>query len=952
VEAADDDQEDTNENMDGAEEAAQSQPSLQLDVGEAQGFIAFFKNMPEPASRTIRFFYRKKEGEFYSCHGEDAVYIAQECFHTMSVLKHIGKNNELPAVAVSPSNFNSFVVQLLTERQYRVEVWADVKGGKNGWTIIRQGSPGNLEEFEEIVFDTCGETQETPTVVCVQIVSDGAGWRVGLAYCDNTLKIIGVCEFLDGDQLTNLEAALVRLGTKECVAAEDKMRSPVEGKKLREIFDRCDVVLTERKSRDFSTKDINQDLNRLLGPESCKLINMEDENALSSAACLIRYLDLLSDESLHGKFKLQELKLDRYMKLDKAAVRALNLLPQAQDGNRNMSVYTLLNKCKTHIGSRLLLRWIKQPLLDPQEIETRLDLVETFVNDVQLRQSMQEIYLRHVPDLARLARKFQKQSKATLMDAWRLYQFVQQIPSMRQALEDCETSKGSLMKEKMVDPLKSLEDDFKQYERLVEQSLDLEGIDNHEYRINPNYSPDLQRLAERKEELRRDIESERKKAANKLGLGEEKVKLERNKDKIYIFRITRKDEKVLRGKCGSFSVLETRKDGVKFTSTGLRPLSERYKEADDSYSEIQTSLVEKVVEVISTYAPAVESLSEVIAEIDVLVSLAHVASNAPTQYVRPLLSPAGQGDLILKESRHPCVEVMDDVSFIPNDIELLRSSSRLQIITGPNMGGKSTYIRQAGVIVLMAQIGSFVPCSSAEISICHSIHARIGAGDNQLKGVSTFMQEMLDTSSILSSATDKSLIIIDELGRGTSTYDGFGLAWAIAEHIASSIRAPCLFATHFHELTELEGKAEAVTNRHVTAHVADGKLTMLYQVRKGACDQSFGIHVAELAKFPEHVVEMARQKAEQLEMFGNASSSNEDAVGEPASKKRKTDEAAGEQGDHEEGSRLILQFLKDFSALPFDSLAPSEACLRVRQMRDEMASKGNKFVESLLLQPA
>ncbi|PFH50486.1 hypothetical protein AMATHDRAFT_75571 [Amanita thiersii Skay4041] len=874
------------------------------------GFIAFFSKLPSksPETGTLRLFHRTGTDPFYAAYGPDALYAAQAVYHTNSVIKYLGAGGRtagLPSVTLKVTVAQMLLREALTTKQLRVEIWVPEPGqGKkcSKFRLDKEASPGNLQPVEDLLFAN-SNLLSSPVVMSIKLATvpklTGGKARmkaVGVAFADTSVRELGVADFVDNDMYSNVESLVIQLCVKEVIVATGTISGNTERdldlQNLRAVLERCGVVITERKPSDFNARNISEDLSRLLNPaylttttsdSALSIPQLALPNAPSALAALISYLALLSDHSNFENHVLRTHDLTQYMRLDASALRALNLTETPGNlgvSTRNTTLLGLLNKCKTAQGTRMLGMWLRQPLVNLHEICKRQILVEVFVEDSASRSILQDEYMKVMPDMHRLAKRFRR-SVASLEDVVRVYQVVLKLPGLIEALGDVQTGSGeatTLLEETYLKSLREYLSNLEKYSEMVEQTLDLEELDNHNYVIKPDYDPKLRELAKKLSQVYkehgavgRDLEMELDK----------KLHLENNQVYGYCFRLTKNDAKSLTKK---YIELSTNKSGVFFTTKTLKSLAEDYKELSQTYVRTQTVLVKEVVNIAATYTPVLESLDNVVAHLDVILSFAHVSSSAPEPYVKPRISEKaddsvhasqGHGSLVLRDGRHPCLEVQEGINFIPNDVEMIKNKSEFQIITGPNMGGKSTYIRQVGVIALMAQVGCFVPCSEAELPIFDSILCRVGAGDSQLKGVSTFMAEMLETATILRTASKDSLIIIDELGRGTSTYDGFGLAWAISEHIASQIHAFCLFATHFHELTGLDQQLPHVKNLHVVAHVTPSvenlqgrDITLLYKVESGISDQSFGIHVAELANFPDSVVRLAKRKADELEDFG------------------------------------------------------------------------------------
>ncbi|KAL5384219.1 MutS-like protein [Paraphaeosphaeria minitans] len=875
-----------------------SRPELKEE--DESSFCKFFRNLPQKDD-TIRIFDR---GDYYSSHGEDAKFIANHVYRTTAVIRKLGREPGLESVTMTVTVFRNFLRESLFRLGKRIEIWQT--SGRMTWKVAKQASPGNLQDIEE---ELGGQVENAPMMLAVKVSSKaGESRNVGVCFADASVRELGVTEFLDNDLYSNFESLLIQLGVKECLIQVDNTKKDVDLSKLRTIADNCGCAVAERGAADFGTKDIDQDLPRLLKDERAlgTLPQTDLKLAMGAAAALIKHLGVMADCSNFGQYQLYQHDLSQYMRLDSAALKALNLMPGPRDGTKTMSLYGLLNHCKTPTGSRLLAQWLKQPLMNIDDIERRQQLVEAFANDTELRQTMQEEHLRSIPDLYRLAKKFQRKV-ANLEDVVRAYQVVIRLPGFIQAFE-------SVMDDQYRDPLdaeyteklRGFDASFAKLQEMVETTVDLDALDNHEFIIKSEFDEGLGAIRKRLDRLKREMNDEHASVGRDLNQDtEKKLFLENHRVHGWCFRLTRTEAGCIRGK-KQYQECSTQKNGVYFTTSSLQAKRRDFDQLSETYNRTQSGLVNEVVTVASSYIPVVEKLAAVLAHLDVIVAFAHVSVHAPTSYTRPRMHPRGTGNTILKEARHPCLEMQDDVSFITNDVRLVRGSSEFCIITGPNMGGKSTYIRQIGVIALMAQLGCFVPASEAELTIFDCILARVGASDSQIKGVSTFMAEMLETANILKSATKESLIIIDELGRGTSTYDGFGLAWAISEYIVNEIGAFALFATHFHELTALVKTYPQVQNLHVVAHISEGtedsgsgvqqkrEVTLLYKVDEGVCDQSFGIHVAELVRFPQKVINMAKRKADELEDF---SGKQEDGYVQ-ASKE-----------EVEEGSRLLKKVL-------------------------------------------
>jgi DNA mismatch repair protein MSH2 len=881
----------------------------------------------------------------YTFQAEEACTKQLQVYKTTAVIRKLGREPGLDSVTMTIMVYRNFLRDALFRLSKRVEIWQS-PGQRMDWKMAKQASPGNLQDLED---ELGGQIENAPIILAVKVTAKASEARsVGVCFADASVRELGVTEFLDNDLYSNFESLLIQLGVKECLIQGDSSKKDVELNKLRTIADNCGCAVAERAATDFGTKDIDQDLPRLLKDEHAAgtLPQSDLKLAMGAAACLIRYLGVMSDSSNFGQYQLYQHDLSQYMKLDAAALKALNLMPGPRDGAKNMSLYGLLNHCKTPTGSRLLAQWLKQPLMNVVDIERRQQLVEAFVNDTELRQTMQEEHLRSIPDLYRLAKKFQRKV-ANLEDVVRAYQVVIRLPGFLSSLDSImDEQYKDVLDAEYTEKLRQYSTAFGGLQDMVETTVDLEALDNHEFIIKPEFDEALRTIRKRLDKLKRDMESEHMRVGNDLDQDiEKKLFLENHKVHGWCFRLTRNESGCIRQK-KQYQEIQTQKNGVYFTTSTLLEKRREFDQMSENYNRTQSGLVNEVVSVASSYVPVVEKLAAVLAHLDVIVAFAHVSVHAPTSYTRPKMHPRGTGNTILKEARHPCMEMQDDISFITNDISLMRGESEFLIITGPNMGGKSTFIRQTGVIALMAQIGCFVPAAEAELTIFDCILARVGASDSSIKGVSTFMAEMLETANILKSATKESLIIIDELGRGTSTYDGFGLAWAISEYIIKEIGAFALFATHFHELTALVDTYPQVQNLHVVAHISEGteetdngvqkkrEVTLLYKVEPGFSDQSFGIHVAELVRFPQKVINMAKRKADELEDFSG---------------KHEESFVQASKEEVEEGSKMLKAMLAQWKEeVESQGLTKKQQVERMKELvKENQALQANGFFKGI-----
>ena len=748
-------------------------------------------------------------GDFYEMFFEDAITASSELELTLTG-KSCGLEERVPMCGI-PYHSATIYIEKLIEKGYKVAICEQTEDPKNAKGIVKRdivqiitsGTRMNSDFMDEGSNNFIGAILDLKYiyVVCYSDITTG--------------EVYAFIKERDNDLIIN---EILERNIKEIVVNTD--------------FDKLTLDTLKRTYNVtislYNNTNVENDYSYIYE-------DIEDERVISAIKYLLSYLENTQKRSLTHLQKVQIVKEDSFMKMNVHTKRNLELVENIRTKEKKFSLLWLLDKTKTAMGSRKLKSYILNPIIDKNKIEERQKIVETLIEEFILKDELRE-YLSSVYDLERLIGKISFGS-ANARDLLQLKTSFKVLPEINEILKK--------INYKEINTFENLYD-------LLESSIyeDAPITLKEGYLIKEGYNSELDELKSSRKGNKDFVSKLEQEEKERTGI--KTLKVGYNRVFGYYIEVSKGAIKEIKEEYG-YERKQTLSNCERFITPLLKEKEALILGAEEKIINLEYDLFVEIRDIIKKYIPDIQKLAHTLSEIDVLASLAVVAEE--NNYIKPLLNEDNIIDI--KDGRHPVIEkVLTDKEFVSNDI-LMDKNDTIMLITGPNMAGKSTYMRQMAIIAIMAQIGSFVPASYANVPIFDKIFTRIGASDDLVSGESTFMVEMIEANSAITNATKNSLILFDELGRGTATYDGMSLAAAIIEYIHDKVGAKTFFSTHYHELTDLEKSHKHLKNVHVSAKEENGNITFLHKVEPGSIDKSYGIHVAKLAKLPDELINKA-----------------------------------------------------------------------------------------------
>ncbi|MGN0497129.1 MAG: DNA mismatch repair protein MutS [Lachnospiraceae bacterium] len=868
-------------------------------------------------------FYRL--GDFYEMFFDDAIIASKELEITLTG-KDCGMEERAPMCGIPFHAYENYMNRLV-EKGYKVAICEQVEDPKlvKGKALVKR-------EVVQIVTPgtnmSAGSLSETKNNYLMCIYKEK---RFGIAFADITTGDFYTTEV---DAFAKVRDEISKFSPVEILVNGffDADKSLDDESSCREyaayfdmLHDKENILISTMEDWYFETE-----LCERLIKEQFHLANLEGlglkdlRNATSAVGCMLYYLKDTQKGAVEHINHITTYHVEDYVVLDSASRRNLELCETMRDKNKRGSLLWVLDKTKTAMGARTLRSMVEQPCIRKDMIEDRLDVIEALNNSMITRDELRE-YLNAVYDLERLMTRITLKT-ANPRDLIAFKNSIAILPHVKAILKEFDSG---LLKEYQ-EELDELTDLF--------ELIDCAIVDEPPILIKEGgifkdgHNKDVDELKNAKTDGKNWLMELETREKEKTGIT--KLRIKYNKVFGYYIEVTNsfKDQVP-----SNYIRKQTLANAERYTTEELDDIAGKILGAEDRLYGLEYDLYVNLRDILGKEVKRVQKTAKIIADLDALASLAYVAEK--NHFVRPLINEEGRIDI--KEGRHPVVEkVLDNDSFITNDTYLDNGDNRVSIITGPNMAGKSTYMRQVALIVLMAQIGSYVPATFADIGIVDRIFTRVGASDDLASGQSTFMVEMSEVANILRNATANSLLILDEIGRGTSTYDGLSIAWAVVEYISSKdlLGAKTLFATHYHELTELEGKLDSVNNYCISVKESGDDIVFLRKIVKGGADKSYGIQVAKLAGVPEVVLARAKEIAAELSKHDINVTQAADIMPKVLEDNRK------KKGHNKEGDGQMSLFgnaeeasvVADIKALDLSNMTPMKALLYLNDLQDRL----------------